>query len=164
MIRKIATVSTATVFIGSALVARAEPISSLKVIQDAAQTGMWTSVLSGHMTDGSPVPKKTETFCATKAEILDSFSQALYYDNKTREEDKGCPTVISTNTSTLGVAKATCPAQTHLLAGTKIEIPSTTVIAEYKRINKNQWTIKFGTMLSTITFHGSATANCVNGR
>jgi hypothetical protein len=162
--RTIVGISTAICFAVSASAAYAENLSGLKVVQDAAQTGMWTSAFSGTMPDGSPVPQKTESFCATKAEVLDKFNQALYYDNKTRVESKDCPTVLSTNTSTLGIAKMTCPAQTHVVAGKKFTIPSFTAIAEFKRVNKDRWTIKFGNMLSTITYHGSATANCVTSR
>ena len=68
--------------------AKAAHFSDLIIVQQAAQTGLWTSDLSGQMADGRPVPKKTETMCATKAEILQNFNHAMYYDTKTGKEQK----------------------------------------------------------------------------
>ncbi|NOT64464.1 MAG: hypothetical protein HOP06_00180 [Methylotenera sp.] len=146
------------------LPANAEVIANLKVVQQAAQTGLWTSVLSGTMPDGSPAPNKTETVCASKAEILQNFNHALYWDTKTGQEQKECPTKLTTNTSTLGVASMTCPAQTVVAAGKTFKMPSWSVVGEFKQMNKNQWTIKMGNMLSTVSYHGSASASCIKNR
>jgi hypothetical protein len=148
----------------TSLQAHAAHFSDLVIVQEAAQTGLWTSVLSGTMPDGSTAPKKTETMCATKAEILQNFNHAMYYDTKTGQEQKECPTKLTTNTSTLGVATMTCPAQTVVAAGKTFKIPSFTAIGEFKRINKQQWTIRYDKMISTVTYHGSASASCIKNR
>lgn len=144
--------------------AYAAHFSDLTIVQQAAQTGLWTSVLSGTMPDGSNAPKKTETMCATKAEILQNFNHAMMYNNKTGQEQKECPTKLTTNTSTLGVATMTCPAQTLAVAGKTFTIPSFTAIGEFKRINKQQWQIRYDKMISTVTYHGSTSASCIKNR
>lgn len=144
--------------------ANAAHFSDLVIVQEAAQTGLWTSVSSGTMADGSQMPKKTEIMCATKAEILQNFNHAIYYDTRTGKEQKDCPTKLTTNTSTLGIASMTCPAQNLFVAGKTFKTPSFTAIGEFKHINKQQWTIRLDKMLSTLTYHGSATASCVKNR
>lgn len=63
--------------------AYAAHFSDLTIVQQASQTGLWTSVLSGTMADGCNATKKTETMCATKAEILQNFNHAMMYNSKT---------------------------------------------------------------------------------
>jgi hypothetical protein len=144
--------------------AQAAHFSDLTIVQQAAQTGLWTSVLSGQMADGSPVPKKTETMCATKEEILQNFNHAMYYDTKTGKEQKDCPSKLTTNTTTVGVVTMTCPAQKFVVAGKPFNMPGFTAIGEFKRINKQQWTIRYDKMLSTVTYHGTASASCIKNR
>jgi hypothetical protein len=148
----------------SPLQAQAAHFSDLIIVQQAAQTGMWTSVSGGTLEDGSPVPRKTETMCATKEEILQNFNHAMYFDNRTGKENKDCPTKLTTNSTNLGVASMTCPAQKLVVAGKPFNMPGFTAIAEFKRVNSNQWMIKFGKMFSTVTYHGAATAGCINNR
>ena len=144
--------------------ANAAHFSDLTIVQQAAQTGLWTSVASGTMADGSKVPKKTETMCATNAEILENFNHAMYYNTRTGQEKKESPTKLTTNTTTLGVASMTCPAQNLVVAGKPFNMPSFTAVAEFKRINKQQWQIRFDKMISTLTYHGSASASCIKNR
>jgi hypothetical protein len=148
----------------SVSIAHADKLSNLKVIQDAAQTGKWTTVLSGTMADGSPVPKKTEILCATKEEVLALYDQAIYTNTQTGAENMSCPTILTVNTPTRGVASMTCPGQTINAGGKEMKIPGFTAITEFKRINNTTWTTTFGTMVSTATFHGAATATCVAAR
>jgi hypothetical protein len=148
----------------SSVQALAAHFSDLTIVQQAAQTGLWTSVLSGQMADGSPAPKKTETMCATKEEILQNFNHAMYYDTKTGKQQKECPSKLTTNTTTVGVVTMTCPAQKLVVAGKPFNIPSLTAVGEFKRINKQQWTIRFDKMLSTVTYHGTASASCIKNR
>jgi hypothetical protein len=148
----------------SVSIAHADKLSNLKVIQEAAQTGKWTTVLSGTMANGSPVPKKTETLCATKEEVLALYDEAIYTNTQTGAENTSCPTILTVNTPTRGVATMTCPGQTINTGGQTIKIPGFTAVTEFKRINNMTWTTTFGTMVSTATFHGAATATCVATR
>ena len=52
-----------------AVPANAAKLSDLKVIQDAAQTGMWTMESKGSP-EGMQVPDSAQTVCATREEIL----------------------------------------------------------------------------------------------
>lgn len=162
--KKVLTTTALLLITLSSAQVKAAHFSDLVIVQEAAQTGLWTSVSSGTMADGSSVPKKTVTMCATKAEILQNFNHAMYYDTRTGKEQKECPTKLTNNTTTLGVARMTCPAQTVVVAGKTFETPSFTAIGEFKRINKQQWAIRLDKMLSTLTYHGSATASCVKNR
>ncbi len=148
----------------SVSVAQSEELSKLKVIQEAAHTGKWTTVLSGTMADGSPVPNRAETVCATKEEVLAQFNRALYTNTQTGQENANCPTILTVNTATRGVAAMTCPGQSVNVAGKAFDIPGMTVVVEFKRVNNNTWTTTFGTMVSTATFQGAATAACVATR
>jgi hypothetical protein len=116
------------------------------------------------MADGSPVPKKTEILCATKEEVLALYDQAIYTNTQTGAENMSCPTILTVNTPTRGVASMTCPGQTINAGGKEMKIPGFTAITEFKRINNTTWTTTFGTMVSTATFHGAATATCVAAR
>jgi hypothetical protein len=148
----------------SVSIAHADKLSNLKVIQEAAQTGKWTTLLSGTMADGSPVPKKTETVCATKEEVLALYDQAIYTNTLTGVENTSCPTILTVNTPTRGVATMTCPGQTINMGDKEMKIPGFTAVTEFKRINNDTWTTTFGTMVSTAKFHGAATAACVATR
>ncbi len=144
--------------------AGAANLSELEVVKEAANTGLWTSVSGGTLADGTPVPKKTETICATKEEALKAFDQAIMYNNKTGKESAGCPTSITTNSSNLGIASMICPANTLNVGGQAISIPEVKATVEIKKLNANQWIINFGTMNSTLTYQGAATKGCVATR
>jgi hypothetical protein len=146
------------------LQANAANLSELEVVKEAANTGLWILETGGMFTDGTPVPKKTETICATKEEALKAFDQAIMYDNKTGKESAGCPTTITTNSSNLGIASMICPANNLTVGGQTINIPEVKATVEIKKLNANQWNIKFGTMNSKLTYQGSATKGCVATR
>jgi hypothetical protein len=161
MFSKIAIVSMLAL---TSLQANAANLSELEVVKEAANTGLWILETGGTFTDGSPVPKKTEAMCATKEEALKAFDQAIMYDTKTRKESAGCPTTITTNSSNLGIASMICPANTLNVGGQTISIPEVKATVEIKKLNSNQWMIKFGTMNSKLSYQGAATKGCVNTR
>lgn len=138
--------------------------SDLKVVQEAAQTGMWTMVTTGTLTDGRTVPPRSETVCATKQEVIESFSNPFMWDTRTGEEDRDCPTVLTENTSTVGVATMSCKAITIAFPGQPLSIPATELSTEFKRTSRETWTIRTGNVLTNITYHGAATAGCVVNR
>lgn len=144
--------------------AQAAKFSELKVIQEAAQAGTWTIATSGTLPDGKPFPASKRTVCASREEVARSFDSSFMMDSKTGADDKTCPTTLTTNTSTVGVATMTCPAMNIDLPGQKLKIPATTVSTEFKRTGQQTWTAKTGNVLTNITYHGSATANCAANR
>ena len=143
----------------------AAKFSKLKVVQEAAQTGMWTRATSGTLPDGKPFPATSESVCATKQEVIESLANPFVWNSKTGEEDRDCPTVLTTNTSTLGLATMTCKPQTiQLLGQAPIAIPATPLSTEFKRVGQQSWTVKTGNVLTKITYHGAATAVCAAKR
>ena len=159
-------ISTTTLFaLASVLAAPASAanLSDLKVIQSAAQTGKWTIASTGSP-QGMNLPSSTETVCATREEILQNFNHALALGPG--GESQQCPTQLSTNTSSLGVATMTCPA-TKLVMGEKtINVPGMTLSVEVKKTGTNQWTSRVASMnmTGTYTFHGEASADCIKTR
>ncbi|MDO9402879.1 MAG: hypothetical protein Q7T87_02485 [Polaromonas sp.] len=145
--------------------AHAAKFSDLKVVQEAAQDGTWTMVTSGPLPNGKPMPPRSNTVCATKAEVIKSLSNPFMWNEKTGEEDKTCPTVLTTNTSTLGVATMKCAPISINLPGQKVDLPANQELStEFKRTGKETWTVKTGQVLTNVTYHGSATAGCVAKR
>jgi hypothetical protein len=144
-----------------ALSAQADVASNLKVIQSAAQTGMWTIATSGKLGE-MVIPSTTETTCVTKSEILENYNHAVWRDGNIEERD--CPTTLTTNTSTLGVATAICPASTIVVLQKTIHVPEVRVSIEFKQINSNQWTAKMDKVVTTMTYHGESTADCTKTR
>ena len=135
--------------------------SDLKVIQAAAQTGVWTVVTTGNVGE-MVLPNMNETACLTKAEILQSFNHALMVSDG--EESKECPTKLTVNSVMHGVAIATCPAKKLVVGGRTFNFPETTLKVEFDQIGENQWAGKMDNRHTTFTFHGSATANCIKNR
>lgn len=146
-------------------VSHAAKFSDLRVVQEAAQTGMWTRATSGTLPDGKPLPATSESVCATKQQVIDSLANPFMWNSKTGEEDRDCPTILTTNTSILGVATMTCKPQSIQLPGqAPIAIPATPLSTEFKRTGQQTWTVRTGDVLTKITFHGAATAGCVAER
>ncbi len=145
----------------TALLAQADVASNLKVIQSAAQTGMWTISTSGKLGE-MVIPSKTETACVTKEEILENYNHAVWLDKGVEEKD--CPTSLTTNTSTLGVATAICPPSKIVMGQKAIRVPEVRVSVEFKQINSNQWTTKMDKVVTTMTYHGESTADCTKTR
>ncbi|MGI4847540.1 MAG: hypothetical protein ACRYGK_05310 [Janthinobacterium lividum] len=142
----------------------AAKFSDLVVVQEAAQTGMWTTSTSGVYPDGKPFPSNKKTACATKEEVLKSLDNPFMWNEKTGEEDRSCPTTLTTNTSALGVASMRCKPQTINVAGQSVSIPAVALTTEFKRVGNNNWTVKTGNIVTNITYHGAATASCVAKR
>ena len=143
----------------------AAKFSDLKVVREAAQTGMWTRVTSGTLPDGKPFPAIIASACASKDEVIESLANPFMWNSKTGEEDRDCPTVLTTNTSTLGVATMTCKAQSIQLPGQpSIAIPATPLSTEFKRTGQQTWTVTTGKIVTEITYQGAATSACVSKR
>lgn len=146
-------------------VSHAARFSDLKVVQEAAQTGMWTRATSGTLPDGQPFPATSESVCATKQQVIDSLANPFMWNEKTGEEDRDCPTTLTTNTSTLGAATMTCKPQSIQMPGqAPIAVPAMSLNTEFKRVGQQNWTVKTGNVLTQITYHGAATAGCVAKR
>ena len=142
--------------------AHAAKFSDLPVVQEAAQAGQWTMATSGTLPDGKPYPARTETVCATKQEVLESMNSSFISDTRTGMDDKQCPTILSTNTSTLGVATLNCKVPPIKLLGQKtIVLPDVVLKTEFKRTGKQTWTVKTDNVVTNITYHGAATASCM---
>jgi len=145
--------------------AHAAKFSDLQVVQEAAQAGQWTMTTSGTLPDGTPYPARTETVCATKQDVLESMNSSFTSDTSTGVDDKQCPTTLSTNTSTLGVATLNCKIPPIKLPGQKaIVVPDVVLKTEFKRTGKQTWTVKTGNVVTNITYHGTATASCMAAR
>lgn len=56
--KKVLTTTALLLITLSSAQVKAAHFSDLVIVQEAAQTGLWTSVSSGTMADGSSVPKK----------------------------------------------------------------------------------------------------------
>lgn len=98
---------------------------------------MWTRATSGTLPDGKPFPATSESVCATKQQVIDSLANPFMWNEKTGEEDRDCPTTVTTNTSTLGVATLTCKPQTiQLLGQAPIAVPATPLSTEFKRVGQ----------------------------
>lgn len=161
---KLCSLSTASLLALASLVAtpaNAAKLSDLKVIQDAAQTGMWTMESKGSP-EGMQVPDSSQTVCATREEILSKFDHALAHSPES--ESQQCPTKLTTNTASLGVATMTCPASKLVLGEKTIKVPGMTLTAAFKKTGANRWTSNMANMEGTYTFHGAATAGCINKR
>jgi hypothetical protein len=143
---------------------QAANFSDLKVVQEAAQTGMWTMATSGTLPDGKPFPARKNTVCATKQEVIKSFSNPFMWNEKTGEEDRECPTVLTTNTATLGVATMSCKAQKIDLPGQSVSLPAVPLSTEFKRTGKETWTVTTGAVITHVTYHGAATSACTSKR
>lgn len=143
---------------------QAANFSDLQVVQEAAQTGMWTMTTTGTLPDGKPFPSRKNTVCATRQEVIKSFNNPFMWNEKTGEEDRDCPTRLTTNTATVGVATLSCKAQTIELPGQSVKLPATPLSTEFKRTGKDTWTVRTGNVLTHITYHGAATAACVGKR
>lgn len=144
--------------------AHAANFADLQVVQEAAKTGMWTMSTAGTLPDGKPFPGNNRTVCATREEVLKSLANPFMWNEKTGVEDQDCPTSLTTNTSTIGVASMQCKPQTIQLPGQSVAIPSTTLTTEFRRTGKQNWTVKTGNVVTTITYHGESTASCVASR
>lgn len=141
--------------------ARADVASNLKVIQDAAQTGLWTISTSGKLGE-MVIPGKTETACVTKQEILDNYNHAAWMDRGAEERD--CPTTLTTNTAALGIATATCPPSQIVMGAKTIHVPEVKISVAFEKINSNQWTATMDKAVTLMTYHGDATADCSKTR
>ena len=141
--------------------ARADVASNLKVIRDAAKTGLWTISTSGKLGEVA-IPSKTETVCVTKQEILENYKRAVWRDRGIEKE--GCPTTLTTNTSIRGVATATCPPSQLVMGQKTIQVPQIKVSVEFEKVNSNQWTSTMDKAVTTMTYHGETTADCVKTR
>lgn len=156
---------TALAGLSSPTLTHAAKFSDLKVVQEAAQSGMWTMATSGTLPDGKPFPASSNSICATKQQVIESLANPFMWNEKTGEEDRDCPTVLTTNTSTLGVATMTCKAQSIQLPGqAPIAIPAIPLSTEFKRTGQQTWTVKTGSVVTNITYQGAATAGCVAKR
>ncbi|QCB47236.1 hypothetical protein [Hydrogenophaga sp. PAMC20947] len=161
---KLCSLSTASLLALVSLVAapaNAAKLSDLKVIQDAAQTGMWTMESKGSP-EGMQVPDSSQTVCATREEILSKFDHALAHSPE--GESQQCPTKLTTNKASLGVATMTCPASKMVVGKNTINLPGMTLSAEFKKVGANRWSSKMANMVGTYTYQGAATAGCVNKR
>lgn len=141
--------------------ANAANLSDLKVIQEAAQTGMWTMTSKGSP-EGMQLPDSSQTVCATREEVLSKFDHALAHN-----PDGGiqqCPTKLTTNTASQGVATMACPASKLAMGEKTINVPGMTLSAEFKKTGPNRWSSNMANVLGTYTYHGAATADCVNKR
>lgn len=154
----------AVAFIAGPSTASAAKFSELKVVQEAAQTGMWTMSTTGTLPDGKPFPSNKKTVCATKEEVVKSMDNPYMWNEKTGEEDRDCPTTLTTNTSTLGVTSMQCKPQTIKMPGQNVVIPAVALTTEYRRVGKQNWTVKTGNIVTDITYHGEASAGCVAKR
>lgn len=143
----------------------AAKFSDLIVVKEAAKAGKWTMSTSGTLPDGKPFPSSTNTVCATKQEVIESLNNPFMWDEKTGEEDSDCPTTLTTNTTTIGIASLSCKMKTISLPGQPpIKLPDTLITTEFKKISSTTWTVKTGNITTNITYHGAATAACVATR
>lgn len=145
----------------ASLSVQADVATNLKVIQDAARTGLWTISTTGKLGE-IVVPSTTETACVTKQEILNNYNHAVWLDRGV--EEKNCPTSLTTNTSMLGVATAICPPSKIVIGQKTIHVPEVKVSVAFEKVDSNQWTAKMDKVTTTMTYHGEATAGCIKTR
>lgn len=121
----------------------AQKLSDLQVTKDA-KPGQWSS--SGVIfPDGKLLPgSKAETGCISKAQLFEMLekSAALHKDGSGRAV-KQCPTIITTNTPSLGVLTMRCEEDPRM-PGLKLELSSI-----IKRESDNIWVFSMSSTENT---------------
>jgi hypothetical protein len=121
----------------------------LKVVQEAAQEGMWSiSYAPVKGRDGKERIIPGATACQTREQIFAIFANPLSSNSQTGEEN--CPSSIVKNLNDHGIVRQTCSGAKSPL----INIPDEIIDYEIKKIGTNQWEITGYGMKSFANFHG----------